>query len=208
MKKVFPFLILFFAFSLYVFAQADSSLKTYTIEAKFDEECSADIVVTLFDQTLKMDSINQVIIDELLRGYYHTRQSQAITLKNFYANKNVDPTGEMMFTIGAECSFHKNGVYSFIACPYNVCEKTARSNFESNCITLDLKTGKTLSLDDIIDPLKRDSFDKYIYYTVTRYHLKNIPSCYISSFHPVNFRTNRYDQLFKRTDRQILFKGK
>ena len=186
------------------FAQADTSLKTYFVTSKLDEECSADIVVTLFDESLKMDNTNELILDELMRGFYDTRQS-AVNLRSFYAKRHFDPTGEFLFTIGAECTFHKNGVYSFVACPYNVCEKVARSTFESNCVTIDLKTGKILGLDDIIDPVKRDSFDNYVYYTATRYHIRNLPSCYISSFNPVNLRGS--NNVSVQTDSVTYLKG-
>ena len=53
--------------------------------------------------------------------------------------------------------------------------------------------------------MKRDSFDNYVYYTVTRYHLKNIPSCYISSFHPVSVRGS--NNVFVQSDTITYLKG-
>lgn len=177
------FTFLFSVSTFFVFAQTDTTLKTYYVSAKIDEECSANIVITFFNQSLNMHRVNQAILDEAMRGYYDTRESQ-INLRNIYANSVLEYRGDFVYTIGVANTFHKNGIYSFISCPYNVCDKAPRSNFESNMITVDIKEMKILSLNDIIDSLKKDSFEKYIFETVNRYHIKNIPSCYISNYNP------------------------
>ena len=181
------FVFLFSVSTIFAFAQVDTTLKTYYISAKVDEECQANIVITFFDEKLNLHRVNQAILDEMLRGYYNTRESQ-INLKNIYSNSTLDNHGEFIYTIGVANTYHKNGLYSFISCPYNVCDKAPRSNFESNFITIDLPALKIVSLNDIIDPLKRDSFEKYTYETAIRYHVKNVPSCYISSYNPPDIR--------------------
>jgi hypothetical protein len=170
-----------------VSAQTDTLLGTYFIHSKIDEDCSADLMLSLFKEESGMDRYNEVILDHLLRGYYDPLQSP-VNLKNFYANKTIDPTGELVFNMGGSCSFHKGGIYSFIACPYNVCDKAVRSNFGPNMITLDIAKEKVLKLEDVIDPARRDSFEKYIYETAVRYHIRNVPSCYLASVHPIQVR--------------------
>ena len=41
----------------------------------------------------------------------------------------------------------------------------------------------------MIDPVKKDSFEKYIYNMAIRYHVRNIPTCYFSGFHPLKVNT-------------------
>jgi len=199
--------LFFFFFSsstFFSFAQADTSLKTYYVSAKIDEECTANIVITFFNESQNLHRVNQAILDETLRGYYNTRESQ-INLKNIYSNSSLENHGEFIYTIAVANTFHRNGLYSFISCPYNVCDKAPRSNFESNLITIDLNALKILTINDIIDPLKRDSFEKYIYETVIRYHIKNVPSCYISSFNPPDIRAS--NNVTVMTDTITYYKG-
>lgn len=172
--------------SVFAFAQSDTLLKPYYLYAKFDEECAAQVAVTLFDKDAKLDLINQVILNELMRGFYDNQSW--VSLKNLYGNKSLKPNSEFQYTIAASCSFHYDDLFSFSACAYNVCDKNIYSTFESNCVNIDLKTQQILSLYDFIDPLKKDSFEKYIYATATRYHIKNIPACYISSYNPLQIK--------------------
>ncbi len=195
---------LFFAQPFFVFAQVDTTLKTYYVSSKIDDDCSANIVITFFNESQNLHRVNQAILDEAMRGYYDTRESQ-INLKNIYANSVLQNHGEFFYTIGVANTFHKNGLYSFISCPYNVCDKAPRSNFESNFITVDIKSLKILTINDIIDPLKRDSFEKYVYYTTTRYHIKNVPSCYITSYNPPEVRGS--NNVTVMTDTITYFKG-
>lgn len=203
MTKAFLVFLLFVQ-TTFVFSQTDTTLKTYYLSSKIDEECSANIVVTFFNESFKQDRINQAILDISMSGYYDTRQSE-INLKNIYSNSVLEYRGQFPFTIGIACSYHKNGLYSFIACPYNVCDKSPRSNFESNMITIDLKEGKILTINDVIDPQKLDSFEKYILYTATRYHIKNVPSCYISNYNPPEIKGS--NNVTVQSDTITYFKG-
>ncbi|MEI6508331.1 MAG: hypothetical protein WCO54_07590 [Bacteroidota bacterium] len=199
-------ILLFAAVFFYksAFAQTDSTLAIYFVHSKLDDECSADVVMTLFNKNINYDRFNDVVLDHLLKGFYDPQKS-SVNLENLYQNKTLEPTAELIFTIGGSCQFHKNGVYSFIACTYNVCEKNQRSNFEPNMITIDINNQKILKLEDFIDPLKRDSFENYVYYTINRYHIKNVPTCYFASTNPMFVKSS--NNVTTKGDTIILQKG-
>jgi hypothetical protein len=187
----------------YVFAQLDTSLKTYSVVTKFDEGCSAGVTLTLFDKGVKKDSINQIILDRLVHGFYDPHKT--VSLKNLYANKSFDPTDEFTFTVFGGCTYHKNNIFSFVSCAYNACDKALRSNYEAITINMDMKTGKELSLSDIIDPAKRDSFEKYVYALVTRYYIKNLPTCYVAGYSPIQVKGS--NNISIQGDSVTYFKG-
>ncbi len=203
MRRIKVFAFLFYVLLNQAFGQVDSTLKTYSIYAKLDETCSAGVTLTLFDEVLKMDSINQLILDQLVHGYYNPKSSAS--LKNLYINKSFDPTPEFAFAIYGGCSYHKNGIASFTSCAYSACDKALRSNFESNVINIDLKTKKILSLDDIIDPAKRDSFEKYVFALVTRYNIKNLPTCFVTGYNPIQVKGS--NNIFLQGDSVSYTKG-
>lgn len=183
MKAIVGILIIVFGMGRFALAQNDTLLKAYYVQSKLDEECNAEISVVLFDKNSKQAGFNQLILDRLMKGYYDTKQS--VSLNNLYQFKSLPPAGDLIYTIAGGCDYNKGGIYSFVSCPYNVCDKAMRSNFESNTITLDIQSGKELTLYDIIDPQKKDSFENYMYLTAIKYHVRNIPSCYISNYHPI-----------------------
>ncbi|MFI5220733.1 MAG: hypothetical protein ACHQK8_00290 [Bacteroidia bacterium] len=185
--RILTAVVFLFFISIRVNAQSDSTLKNYFVQSKLDENCTAEIALTLFNQSLKLDDVNNQILEELLNGCYHIRYSE-VNLKNLYQYKMIPADISMLYTVAGSCSFNKNGIYSFISCPYNVCEKLLRSNYESNMVTYDLTQKKKLFFDDIIDPLKKDSFAKFSLFLANRYHIKNVPSCYIASFAPLKVK--------------------
>lgn len=199
--------------SLAASAQDSFSLQQYEVGYKLNEECTSGVSLTLFEQVNKQDTLNQLVVRELLKGFNNER---FVTLKSLYENKTFGPEKPYMFSVTGMCAYHKGGIYSFVACPFNACDHAPRSNYEATCVTLDVRTKKILTLDDLIDPAKKDSFEKYVYFMATRYHIRNVPTCFVSQYQPVNVkassglttRTDSVEYMHGITNKFYLYDGK
>src|SRR5687767_3579526 len=67
-------------------AFSQTSLRRYTIDSKVDNECHSNVSLVLFDESAKLDKLNQLIIDRLTDHHY-LFQKNIVSLKNFYGGK-------------------------------------------------------------------------------------------------------------------------
>jgi len=169
-------------FSVNGFSQNAPMIKRYTVEAQIDSNCATAVSLDLFDTAYKKFGLNFLISDELLKPAYSDIERHRLLFELYKENGSRVP---LFFSVTSNCSFSKNDIYSFTACTYNACDNSPKSNYEAGMITVDALTGKVMKLTDIIDPEKIDSFENYIYTTAVKYHVKNVPTCFISSINPV-----------------------
>jgi hypothetical protein len=174
-------LVLFFGFHFAVFAQ--SPLKQYTIVTKFSDSCMSYISIPLFAAEQKKDSLNQLIINELIK-YHYGENNPGLIPYRFYNETKYGSDAPLNRNIVAENTLANKGIYSFIACPINACTEDLYSNYESIAFTLDSAARKALYIKDIIVPEKLDSFEGFVYWVGKRYNIKNLPTGYITSINP------------------------
>lgn len=170
-------------------ALAQSVLSPYTIQAKRSETCEVFITLELFDKQYRKDSLNQFIINELIK-YHYGVNNPGLFVNRFYANTKYASDAPLNINIAGMNTFSNKGVYSFVACPINACTDETYSNYESVALTLDSASGKALRVSDIIEPHLLDSFETFILQIAQRYAIRNMPTGYITSLSPVEVRSS------------------
>jgi hypothetical protein len=168
---------------------AQSVLTQYTIIAKRSEMCEAYITLELFDKALKKDSLNQYIINELIK-YHYGVNNPGLLVNRFYANTKYAADAPLNVNIAGMKTFSHKGIYSFVSCPINACTDETYSNYESIALTIDSAAGKALRITDIIEPHLEDSFEKFVLMVAQRYNIRNMPTGYITSVSPVDVRSS------------------
>lgn len=181
--------IFFFSILLFTKVYAQSPLTKYTVSATFSQECIAFISLELFDKSYKLDSLNQLIINETIKYHYGVNNPGLIPMR-FYNNTKYGSDAPINRNIENICTFRNKGFYSFIACPINACSEEIYSNYESVCFTIDSAKGKVITIDQVIAPEKRDSFDKFVFMVTKRYNIRNLPTGYYFANEPLDIRTS------------------
>lgn len=171
-----------------IHATAQSPLTQYTITAKKSETCETFLSLPLFDQKFGKDSLNQTIINELIK-YHYGLYNPGLLFFRFYQQTKFDHTAPLFVNIGAMCTFNHKGIYSFVSCPINACVTDVYSNYESIALTIDSASGKPLKISDIIKKELLDSFERFVLMVATRYNIKNLPTGYFVSTNPIEIRS-------------------
>ncbi|MFN4971759.1 MAG: hypothetical protein ACK45I_04820 [Bacteroidota bacterium] len=169
--------------------KAQSVLSQYTIQAKRSQTCEAFITLELFDKQYRKDSLNQYIINELIK-YHYGVNNPGLLVPRFYANTKYANDAPLNINIAGMNTFSSKGVYSFVACPINACSDETYSNYEAVALTLDSATGKALRIADIIEPQLLDSFEAFVLVIAQRYAIRNMPTGYITSLSPIDVRSS------------------
>ncbi len=188
-KGLFVLLMLLTGMRIDAQAQTQTLLKDYTLSSRLNPECVSQVSLTLFDEKYGLHKLNQLIIDGLTDHHY-LFQKQLMDQSNFYANRTFGEDTVLDFTIMASCSYQSNGIYVFVGCPYNACDKRPKSDMEACMVVIDSLEGKSLKLRDIIHPGKIDSLANFALMVLNRYRIKNTPSCNYASLSPVDVRTS------------------
>jgi hypothetical protein len=179
----------FWVFFLYAGSgSAQLPLARYAMSTQLNDECVSGVSLMLFDTASRQDTLNRMILAELLR---FRNDDKMVTLEDLYKGSQfIGSERPFMYTINGTSPLHRGDLYSFIACPYNACDKSVNSNYETMVVNIDARTKKILSLEDVIEPSKRDSFEGFCLMVANRYHVRNVPSCFISLREPVEVKSS------------------
>lgn len=176
-------LILSLMFSLSAFAQNKRMLSTYTIQTKVKSDCASVISLTLFEEGTGHDSLNRLLIQEILGHYMQSKPIQK--LEYFYNQRIFEHDSSFDFSISSASTYSNNDLYSFTICPQYACNKEETNTYETEMATLDAKTGRILDLKDFFDlAAKKDTLERFIYKIVTMYRIRSLPICKITGYNP------------------------
>lgn len=169
-------------------AQEKRMLTTYSIATQVNPSCTSVVSLTLFEQGGGNDTLNNLLIQEMLGHYMQSKPLQK--LDYFYEQRNFGPDSAFDYTLFSSCTYSNNDLYSFTVCPRFACNKADDENtMETEMATLDARTGRMLDLKDFIDPAKADSLAGYLYKIVTMYRIRNLPVCKVTAFNPNQIAT-------------------
>lgn len=172
-----------------LYAQQSSLLKQYTIKAKLSEECESVISIPLFNESIKADSLNTLIINEVIK-YHYGMYNPGLSVQRFYKEIRYASDAPIDRNIVAQNTFAKGGVYSFIAVPINACDKEEYSTYPSIAFTFDSAAAKPIYIKDIIKPEMLDTFDGFVLWVIRRYSIRNQPAGYVISARPAEVRSS------------------
>lgn len=182
MKKL--SLLLLFLLPLLTIAQNKRMLSTYTVQTKVKPDCVSVISLTLFEEGTGHDSLNRVLIQEILGHYMQSKPIQK--LEYFYNQRIFENDSSFDFSIFSASTYSSNDIFSFTICPQYACNKKDETNtYETEMATLDARTGRILDLKDFFDlETKKDTLERFIYKIVTMYRIRSLPICKNTGYNP------------------------